>query len=292
MPLPFDFSQVGTDHISTPQVTVANDGHLGDDGPGGIMQQEDSLYADANMVDAGGLYGEGDTLGDAPYYGVSQVDPDISRLLDDDMANIDLQAGPSDVSPGQAYTGDVSSTVLTPPTKPKRTLSKRNKKGKQKQAFAAEDSEMQIPSEEEGGADVDVDAEQPEDESDEFAPEPVAAKKSPKKTPSRRKSAAPRTPKSGTKTPSKARMSATKSTGKSASKALDEIPFNRQRRVPKNGITEARPIARCYDECDEADKMVLDLREKELKPWKEIRVVWEEMTGRKSGVSTLPNRYE
>ena len=195
------------------------------------------------------------------------------------MADIDLQADSNDVSPTQAYAGDMSSAALTPPTKPKRTLSKRNKKGKQKQSVAVEDPESQVPSEDEDEDDV-----EPDDESDEFTPEPAVAKK---KTPSRRR-AAPKTPRSGA-TPKKA---ARKSAGTSARKPQDDIPFNRQRRAPKNGIMDARPIARCYDECDEADKALLDLRERELKTWKEIRVVWEEMTGHKTGNSTLPNRYE
>jgi hypothetical protein len=273
--------------IDSPQVTVATDSRLGDDGAGGVMQHEDSLYADANMVDASDVYGLGDTLGDAPYYGIPQVDPELSNLLDDDMANIDLLAESNDVSPTQAYGGDVSSAALTPPNKPKRTLSKRNRKGKQKQSVAVEDPGSQVPSED------DDDDEQPEDESDEFTPEePATTKKSAKKTPSRRRPAAPKTPKSGATPRKAARKSAGTSARKSAAKTQDEIPFNRQRRAPKNGITEARPIARCYDECDEADKALLDLRERELKTWKEIRVVWEEMTGQKTGTSTLPNRYE
>jgi hypothetical protein len=253
--------------FDAPQVTMATDGHFGDDGPGGMMQHEDSLFADANMADAGDMYGLGDTLGQAPYYGIPQVDPDMSRLLDDDMADVDLQADSSDISPIQP---------ITPANRPKRSLSKRNKKGKQKQAAAVEDPDSQVPSEDE---DEDgEDTEQPEDESDEFTPEPAAAKK---RTPSKR-------------TP---RRAARKSAGsssrrKSAAKPQDEIPFNRLRRAPKNGIMDARPIARCYEECDEADKALLDLRERELKTWKDIRVVWEEMTGHKTGNSTLPNRYE
>ena len=59
---------LGTHHMrsasrETPQVTMANDSRLGDDGPGGMMQHEDSIYADANMADASDLYGQGDTLG-------------------------------------------------------------------------------------------------------------------------------------------------------------------------------------------------------------------------------------
>lgn len=266
--------------FDTPQVTVATDSRLGDDGPGGMMQHEDSLYADANMSDASDNYGVGDTLGEAPYYGIPQVDPNLGQLLDDDMADIDPQADSNDVSPTQAYAGDASSAAQTPPTKPKRTPSKCNKKGKQKQSVAFEDPGSQVPSEDED------DAEEPEDESDEFTPEPATVKKSAKKTQIKRRAAAPKAPRKA------ARKSAGTSARRSAAKPQDEIPFNRQRRAPKNGIMDARPIARCYDECDEADKALLDLRERELKTWKEIRVVWEEMTGHKTGNSTLPNRYE
>jgi pyruvate/2-oxoglutarate dehydrogenase complex dihydrolipoamide acyltransferase (E2) component len=253
--------------FDAPQVTMETDGHFGDDGPGGMMQHEDSLFADASMADVGDMYGLGDTLSQAPYYGIPQVDPDLSQLFDDDMADVDLQADSNDVSPTQAS--------LTPANRPKRSLSKRNKKGKQKQVAVIEDPDSQVPSEDEDEDEDDI--EQPEDESDEFTPEPAAAKK---RTPSKR------TPKRA------ARKSAGSSRRKSAAKPQDDIPFNRLRRAPKNGIVEARPIARCYEECDEADKALLDLRERELKTWKEIRVVWEEMTGHKTGNSTLPNRYE
>jgi hypothetical protein len=286
---------IGTHHEGStgrepPQVKMANDSRLGDDGPGGMMQHENGLYADANMADASDLYGQGDTLGEAPYYGIPQIDPNLSKPLDDKMADIDLQDDSNDVSPTQAYVGDASSAAHTPPTKPKRTLSKRNNKGKQKQSVAVEDPESQVPSEDE---DEDEDDVEPEDDSDdEFTPEPAVAKKSAKKTPSKRRPAAPKTPNSGATPRRAARKSAGRSARRSAAKPQDEIPFNRQRRAPKNGIMDARPIARCYDECDEADKALLDLRERELKTWKEIRVVWEEMTGHKTGNSTLPNRYE
>lgn len=55
---------------------------------------------------------------------------------------------------------------------------------------------------------------------------------------------------------------------------------------------EGRIIPRSYEECDRADKALIDLREKEQKTWKEIRQAWEQMTGQKTGNSTLPNRYE
>jgi pyruvate/2-oxoglutarate dehydrogenase complex dihydrolipoamide acyltransferase (E2) component len=262
---------------SPPQVTMATDGHFGADGSGGTMQHEDSIFADTNMADAGDMYGLGDTLGQAPYYGIPQIDPQLSALLDDGMGGMDLQSDSNDVSPTQAYAGDVSSAArTTPANRPKRSLSKHNKKGKQKQAAVVEDPDSQVPSEDED----EEDTEQPEDESDEFTPEPAVVKRSAKRTPSKR------TPKRA------ARKSAGSSRRKSAAKPQDEIPFNRLRRAPKNGIVEARPIARCYEECDEADKALLDLRERELKTWKEIRVVWEEMTGHKTGNSTLPNRYE
>ena len=93
------------------------------------------------------------------------------------------------------------------------------------------------------------------------------------------------TPKSSTGT----RKTARRSTG---TKVKEALPFNRQRRAPKNGIMDSRPIPRSYEECEEADKALLDMRDNEGKTWKEIRVVWEELTGQKTGNSTLPNRYE
>lgn len=52
----------------------------------------------------------------------------------------------------------------------------------------------------------------------------------------------------------------------------------------------ARAIARSYDECSEADKMLLDLRDAG-EGWAKIRHEWEKLTGEKIGSSTLPNRY-
>ncbi|GAB7332405.1 hypothetical protein MBLNU13_g04216t2 [Cladosporium sp. NU13] len=91
------------------------------------------------------------------------------------------------------------------------------------------------------------------------------------------------------KSSARSRKTARRSTG---TKIKDPMPFNRQRRAPKQGIMDARPIPRSYDECDEADKALLDLRDEEKKTWKEIRAVWEELTGQRTGTSTLPNRYE
>lgn len=79
---------------------------------------------------------------------------------------------------------------------------------------------------------------------------------------------------------------------KSGGRARDAVPSHRQRKPPKNGITGARAIARSYEECDEADKALIDMRDVDRKTWKEVRMAWEELTGQKTGVSTLPNRYE
>ncbi|EME85677.1 uncharacterized protein MYCFIDRAFT_122067, partial [Pseudocercospora fijiensis CIRAD86] len=55
-------------------------------------------------------------------------------------------------------------------------------------------------------------------------------------------------------------------------------------------IAQTRPIPRSYDECDEADKMLLELRD-DGGDWKDIRPKWTELTGEGTAPSTLPNRY-
>ena len=124
-----------------------------------------------------------------------------------------------------------------------------------------------------------------EDEDEEDYDEPVVRKKhrsaTKLKTPISKSSKT--TPKSSARTRKTPRRSA---------KVKEAMHFNRQRRAPKNGIMDSRPIPRCYNECDEADKALLDMRDKENKTWKQIRAVWEELTGQKTGTSTLPNRYE
>jgi hypothetical protein len=80
--------------------------------------------------------------------------------------------------------------------------------------------------------------------------------------------------------------------GRKSAKVKDAVPFTRMRRAPKNGIIDSRPIPRSYEECDEADKALIDMRDKGKKTWVEVRVAWEEFTGQKTGASTLPNRYK
>lgn len=64
----------------------------------------------------------------------------------------------------------------------------------------------------------------------------------------------------------------------------------KQTRKAKHKAAQSRPIARSYDECDEADQILLDWRD-EGKEWKDIRAEWKRLTGEAAAVSTLPNRY-
>lgn len=271
-----DTDTTGFGNFNTPDVAMAANDDSDVYTPAGAMQHDESGYAEADMADADEHYGSDDQLGQAPYFSGGkgkgpEIDPLLTNLLNDDMSNINLDNGEEDVSP-QAYAGDVSSEDRTP-TKPKRAPAKSAKKGKKKQAVV---DEVLSSSEDD----------EPENEKDEdFEPEEVTPKEVHKQTKGK---AAPKTPKSKPKTPTKTR----KSTRKSAGTVNDDLPFNRQRRPPKNGITESRVIPRSYEECDEADKSLIDMRDKEQKTWKDIRVVWEEMTGQKTGQSTLPNRYE
>lgn len=51
-------------------------------------------------------------------------------------------------------------------------------------------------------------------------------------------------------------------------------------------------IPNCYEECTEADRMLVDMRKNEQYTWPQVREAWSQLTGKKVGTSTLPNRLE
>ncbi|KXS95417.1 hypothetical protein AC578_6765 [Pseudocercospora eumusae] len=53
---------------------------------------------------------------------------------------------------------------------------------------------------------------------------------------------------------------------------------------------QTRPIPRSLDECDDADRLLLELRD-DGGDWKDIRPKWTALTGETTAPSTLPNRY-
>ncbi|KAF2723338.1 hypothetical protein K431DRAFT_311100 [Polychaeton citri CBS 116435] len=71
---------------------------------------------------------------------------------------------------------------------------------------------------------------------------------------------------------------------------VGEAAPKQRKRKSMGKIVMARPIGRSFEECDEWDKMLITWRDQN-KPWAVIRQKWEEMTGEKTGVSTIPNRY-
>ena len=245
----------------------------------------------ADMQDAHNHYDEVGQVGQGPYFNMQNLDPRLNGLIDHDMANIHL-GGTDGVSPSQSYGGDVGSEVLAP-SKSKSAV--RAKKGKKAQVTHAKGPDPEVTSEEdEEDEEEDEEDEEDEEEEDDFESEseedyeePVIRKKSRSST--KLKLSTPKSQKSTPKSSARSSKTARRSTG---TKTKDALPFNRQRRAPKNGITDSRPIPRRYDECDEADKALLDMRDEENKTWKEIRAMWEELTGQKTGTSTLPNRYE
>ena len=249
------------------------------------MDAEGAYHVNPDMEDAHNHYGEVGQIGQGPYFNIQNLDPSLNNLLDRDMANVHL-GGANGVSFSQAYAGDVSSEAVTPSNS---QAAARAKKGKKAQAAQAEGPEAEVTSEEDEEEEQDEEDEDEEFESEdeEDYDEPVLRKKHRSATKLKTPIAKGRngTPKSSARSGKTAR----RSTG---SKVKDPMPFNRQRRAPKQGIVGARPIPRSHDECDEADKALLDLRDEEKKTWKEIRAVWEELTGQKTGTSTLPNRYE
>ncbi|MCJ1466260.1 hypothetical protein MMC07_004879 [Pseudocyphellaria aurata] len=65
----------------------------------------------------------------------------------------------------------------------------------------------------------------------------------------------------------------------------------RRRQAPLNTIAPSRDIPISYEEADEADKLLLDMRDSGT-PWKIIRAAWTEKNRQETGGSTLPNRYK
>jgi hypothetical protein len=238
------------------------------------MAQAGNDYAEADMQDIGEHYSEAGQIGHGPYYDMPNVDPSLLGI---------------NISPSQAYAADMSSENLTP-SKSKRKTAARTKNGKRRRIAEVEEPEPQESSEEDNEAEEDEDTEpesEEEDEEEYEEPEPVVSKRT--RASLKRKVATPKTPKSASKSSTKTRSSTRKS--KSASKKDDILPFHRSRRPPSN-ITDARPIARSFEECDEADKKLIVMRDQGKKTWAEIRGVWEAITKQKTGKSTLPNRYE
>jgi len=72
--------------------------------------------------------------------------------------------------------------------------------------------------------------------------------------------------------------------------ALIRLAHRSLHQAPAKPAAAARPIPRSYDECDAADTMLMKWRDEGVL-WPEIRTEWTKITGEKSGVSTLPNRY-
>lgn len=233
------------------------------------------------MQDVGNHYDEVGHIGQGPYFNMQNLDPRLSNILDRDRANIHL-GGADGISPTEAYGEQMGSEVLTPSKSKSAT---RAKKGKKAQIAEAEDPDPEVPCEEDD--EEEGDDFESEDEDQEDYEEPVVRKKHRPATKLKLS-----TPKSHKGTPKSSARSSKTARRSGGTKTKDALPFNRQRRAPKNGITDSRPIPRSYDECDEADKALLDMRDKEKKTWKEIRAMWEELTGQKTGTSTLPNRYE
>lgn len=237
--------------------------------------------ADATMQDMGGHYGEDGQAGRGPYYDNPNIDPSLDDLLDDNMATDDLAGG--GLSP--IYRALERKESFKPFTKSK---AERAKEAKNKHVVEPEDpasEEDEDEAEDEDEEDENDDDSEPENEHDhDFTPEPKVTKKT---RLVKRKIATTKSSKGAPKANPTLAMSGRKP---KTTKVKEAVPFNRQRRAPKN-ITDPRPIPRSYQECDEADKMLIDMRE-EGKYWKDIRVAWEELTNSKTGASTLPNRYE
>jgi hypothetical protein len=237
------------------------------------MAQANDDYVEADMQDVDEHYDEAGQIGHGPYYDMPNVDPSLLGI---------------NISPSQAYAADMSSENLTP-SKSKRRSAARTKNGKKRKVAEMEEPEPQESSEEDNEAeeDEDAEAESEEEEEEEYEePEPVVSKRT--RASLKRKVATPKTPKSASKSSTKTRSSTRKSASK---KDKDILPFHRSRRPPSN-ITDARPIARSFEECDEADKKLIVMRDQGKKTWAEIRGVWEAITKQKTGKSTLPNRYE
>lgn len=254
------------------------------------MEHAGDYDADADMQDMGEHYGEDGQTGSGPYYDMPNIDPSLSDLLDDNMANINLE-GTNGNSLSPLYRR-IEGKRFTPSKKGKAA---RAKDGKKKQvvepvqdedpAGEEDEAEGEDEEEDEGEDEDDDDSSEPENENDhDFTLEPKVAKKT---RSVKRKIATPKSSKGAPKAYPSVASSGRKP---KSTKVKEALPFNRQRRAPRK-IIDSRPIPRSYQECDEADKMLIDMRE-EGKYWKDIRVAWEELTNQETGASTLPNRYE
>jgi hypothetical protein len=114
-----------------------------------LMEPAAAYHAVADMQDVGNHYGEVGQLGQGPYYGMPNLDPRLSNLLDQDMANIDLG-------------GDASSEAVTPS---KSTSVAHAKKGKKAKAAEDEDDDAEDNhDDEEDEEDEDEDEEELEDD--------------------------------------------------------------------------------------------------------------------------------
>jgi hypothetical protein len=60
---------------------------------------------------------------------------------------------------------------------------------------------------------------------------------------------------------------------------------------PKNKKDKKTTIPASYETASMEDRMLLHMKEVEMKSWSEIRTQWEAMTGTKVGNSTLSTRY-
>lgn len=75
---------------------------------------------------------------------------------------------------------------------------------------------------------------------------------------------------------------------KATAAALARPKQKRKSKGKKN--VQTRAIPRSYDECDEADRLLIQLRDAGGE-WKDIRPKWSALTREKTAPSTLPNRY-
>ncbi|KAL2352489.1 hypothetical protein BJ546DRAFT_1064223 [Cryomyces antarcticus] len=75
-----------------------------------------------------------------------------------------------------------------------------------------------------------------------------------------------------------------------AKRSMTDKPATTPRLRKAPAKTPGRAIPRTMGECNEADRMLLSMRDAG-KAWDEIKEAWEAATGEKVGRSTLPNRY-
>lgn len=171
--------------------------------------------AETTMIDVGENYNATGQQHDGPYYQNPPLEPSFKDSINSNMTSSSFHNESEDISPTQAYGGDVSSEAITPSSQPKHTPGIRTPMIKPRV----------LPSDTESDSTGENQPEYDDDRDEDFEPEPFVPKVPTMKAAILRKMPA-KTPAGSVKKSGKGRKGR-----KSAGKSKEAVPFNRQRRV-------------------------------------------------------------